>query len=44
MSKLILNTKSNINYQVVEQYFPDIVMTLHNQSPYLKKYSYFLLN
>ena len=44
MSKLILNTKSNANYEVVATFFPEIVLSLHNQSPYLKRYSFFILS
>ena len=42
-AKLLLNTKTNVNYEVISKYFPDLVMSLHNQPPYMKKYSQFIL-
>jgi len=44
MAKLILNTKSNADYEAVAAFFPDIVMSLHLQAPYLKRYSFFVLS
>jgi hypothetical protein len=29
-AKLLLNTKTNVNYEVISKYFPDLVMSLHN--------------
>lgn len=44
MSKLILNNRENTDYATVERYFPDLVMCLHNQAPYLKQYTYHILS
>ena len=29
-AKLLLNTKTNVDYEVISKYFPDLVMSLHN--------------
>ena len=43
-SKLLLNTKSNVDYQIVSKFYPDIILSLHNQPPYMKKYSFYILS
>ena len=43
MSKLILNSKDNQEYASISQVFPELIMSLHIQAPYLKEYSFVLL-
>lgn len=43
MSKLLLNSKTNLNYEVVEKFYPDLVMCLHHFPAHLKRYSFFIL-
>ena len=43
-AKLLLNTGKNADYAVVSGYFPDLIMSLHNQPPYMKKYTFFVLS
>lgn len=43
-SKLLLNTGKNVEYASVQRFFPDLIMSLHNQPPYMKKYTYFILS
>lgn len=44
MSQLILNTKQNIRYESVSLFYPEIIKSIHNQSPFLKKYSWFIIS
>ena len=44
MAQVLMNSGKNVKYAVIEKLYPDIVMSLHAQSSYLKKYSFYILS
>jgi len=43
-AKLLLNSGKNVDYSSVEKFFPELIMSLHNQPQYMKKYTFYILS
>lgn len=43
-SKLLLNSRSNENYAESASLFPSLIMSLHCQASYLKRYTHYILS